>query len=1767
MKIKFSNFVKLFLAGASLLAVGCTDYGQDIQNLRDDMNDRFDALQTETIDPLRADLTQVQKDLAAAQEAIAAQQLKHDEDVKALQDADEALQKAIDAAAKKAADDLAALASELRGADAKLAEDLKNLSDELNNSIAETNKKVAANEQAIADAVKKAADELAAVKAELEGKLDAESKKLTDLINAEVEKLNNALAQTNAKHAEDIQALQNALAATEALLKQEIADAKEELTLAIAAGDAAVKSELEAKIDALENALNNKIAALESDFNSKIAAANAAISKANEDIAKNAAAIVALEKALADAKAELEKAIADGDAKLAADLAQAVADLTALIEGYVKDLQDQVNAINTEIAGLKTVDADLQNQINALVAALAATNEKVATNAENIAANAEAIAKNADNINHNADAIKALDAAVSDLKAALDSHVAEFVAYKAEVAGLFAAVNAEIAILHAKDAEIEGLIAKLDERLKANEELAAQNAKDIAANKAAFDEYVAATAETLRLMQEAHDALATRVGNLESDLTAHKEAIRKELDEHYAAFADYQKDVAAEFTAVKETLKTQADAIKANADAIEANKAAIADNAAAIAALDLRLTTLEEAHAELAEKHKKLQDDFDAYVAKTDGVIASIQAEQLEQNNTLKLHAQQIADLDKAVKDLDAKVDAIKAELEQKIADLKTDLQKQIDDLVGDLETLKGRIQSLVFVPEHVDGAATVHYAMLGNTLVEGRSTLLYQVYPANCAAAVKAEDLKFVFTDELATSRANAPEFTVVDAQPVPNKEGVVAVTFDARNLSDEFYAGKVKYAVSLVLTTDLVNIASSYVNLAPATADQLDVKLINDKADRIRIEYTDTESKHVVLPEHTYEFSVNGEGAYDIDTIRKMGYEVTVVKADPTYEFLHFDTSAPNIFLYEVDKTNPDLNFVTVSLKEVNKAAVAGLGTVKYSYDVCGKILTAEGQVQVVKIQTKMTLAPQTINWTRSLDNDTDGITPKDPTNRVVTTTAGDLIHTTTNNVVTTTSYADIIAVAPTTVTINGQDMATPYNVVFGGTSDAPTVDFTGFEWGTEAKPNEYNIVATFDLAEMSVTMDVVLSTVQATDEVVLADQTITWNYAQDKESEKGAATFRAVATTADKADVYAEVIAGGVAENPVAGFVFTADGVEATGFAWNEEYPLEVTFALENKRVTVKTNIKTVKTITDLVINLDAAQWLLTKDFDKESKTTDALTPVYEGLTNLGDITADAYLKDVFVDNTYTVVTNTANADEKTNTKMVIDGANAEVNAVYNIDDYTAAIPEKIDYVFTITTWYGQKITFNKSLNIGLTPVSIGLPLVKKTVAHALEFVTDPADSLSEIYDDLKKQEVVTVDTNSITSADEYLTLIFGTHELEPVANLVDGQKRTNSYMSIVNNTTANVTYSYKDFATFDDEIVYTYQYKTWYGQVINIAKTIKIVLPTYDFVHIDQWVKTNAAGNYASKVLAEYDYQPDLLSSLYSFNTQKVDMESAFDVVLYNEDGSVFETYKSVADALAEHVYQEFVLAPGQGVLKSEFNAMKLNYKDYNLENVKVTGKLYYEILVGEQGLTQKLPLPTKFDEGGIYHNYCVERCQFEDKFNTQGGTIYLDNAKPYYIDILSRVQLTDNRPNAEGKYSLLQYTIGNVVYYDRDAALDVVANNPNLNITDVKADFTIGNGTNGFATNVTAADVYLPFKVITSLDLNSVPAGLKNATGTGLDETKLRYNPSTHELFIDGSAQLNLTDKVELDFVVNLVYDDVVYREQVVKITVKPLAQN
>ncbi|MBQ6762255.1 MAG: hypothetical protein IJP49_05840 [Bacteroidales bacterium] len=118
MKVKFTKLAALLLAGAALLAAGCTDYEVDIQNV----DKKVDALAAKTVadleaqaDALRAmintldndltnDISKIEDDVEALQGAL--DDLNSDfnkaiERIKALEDADENFQKAVEELGKK----------------------------------------------------------------------------------------------------------------------------------------------------------------------------------------------------------------------------------------------------------------------------------------------------------------------------------------------------------------------------------------------------------------------------------------------------------------------------------------------------------------------------------------------------------------------------------------------------------------------------------------------------------------------------------------------------------------------------------------------------------------------------------------------------------------------------------------------------------------------------------------------------------------------------------------------------------------------------------------------------------------------------------------------------------------------------------------------------------------------------------------------------------------------------------------------------------------------------------------------------------------------------------------------------------------------------------------------------------------------------------------------------------------------------------------------------------------------------------------------------------------------------------------------------------------------------------------------------------------------------------------------------------------------------------------------------------------------------------
>ena len=1222
MKINFSNLAKLFLAGVCFVAVGCTDYGQDIENL----NNRITALETDTIDPLKADLEKTKETLAEAQKAIADHATQHAEDVAALQQADENLQKAINDAAKKAADDLKALADELKAADAKLASDLAKAAEDLQNGIDAVNKKV----------------------------------------DAEVARI-----------------------------------------------DAAVQA--------------------------------------------NALSIEALQTALAETDARLQNAIKEGDDKLAADLLETEAKLTQMIQDHVATVEAEIAKIYTEISALKTVDANLQEQINTLVSELATTNANVAANAEAIANNVKAIAQNATDIAANKEAIAANAEAIAKLNEALNAHVAEFLTFKAATEASIADLYVKIEELKAKDVELQGLIEALDVRLTANEALAAQNAADIKANKELFDEFVVATNETLELLKAADVQLQSNIDALDAALKAYQQAIRAELDAHYGEFAAHQAKTEAEFKKVNDAIAANAAAINANAAAIADNKAAIANNATAIAALDARLTDLEKAHADLKAAHESLVADFTAYKAEIAKALASIEAAQLEQDAKIKLNSEQIAALQESVKKLDEKVEKYYTELNNKISELEKSLKAMIEDVAADVAILKGRIQSIVYVPVYTDGMATIEYAMFGNKIIECNSVLTYQVHPANCAAAVKKEDLSFLFQG-LKTRATAAPELEVVGVKVADATKGTIDVTVQAHNLGDNFYFGKdvsadySKYAVSLVFahndaTTGIDNnIASCYTTLISENRDDVSIismGILNKEkkeihaseaqpVEKYEIIYSNLEAKAEFMHGCYPVFKIGNGKWFTYDQIVSAGYQISVPVQTIAYNYFDKAGVAPDDFksVYNnVESGEGYAQYVTSNLAKVEKLAVKSYETVTYTYATDGNNVSTTGKLTIIKDQGTFNLGEATINWARNLDNLKANFARED-----VEYTLAEKVLAGKN-----TSYSEAVAGTLTVLKVNNEDiLANTWDLTDDKMSaelvkvakDAePVLKFEGFEWN-----KTYTFVAVYELDNIDVTINFSVKTVLPLYTINLKPMTITWNYAQDWESTLGLnnihteRTLDVVVDAVEGVPTYANVIKNGVQNSitdPQPTYELAEKTIKCTQFEWNKAYEFTTEYALDDALVTINGEISTIQTLKNIEVVLPLSTYTMKKDM-VISDLNDVLAPAFtkENIADLclGTTTIEDYLSDIFAnaslpaatissstratiirdENGNDKVVETLAANDTTKLSVVADGQS--INTYYSYVDATV-IPDKVVYNLVVATWYGIEISFVKTVEFNM------------------------------------------------------------------------------------------------------------------------------------------------------------------------------------------------------------------------------------------------------------------------------------------------------------------------------------------------------------------------------------------------------------------------------------------------------------------------------
>ncbi len=896
--------------------------------------------------------------------------------------------------------------------------------------------------------------------------------------------------------------------------------------------------DLNNKVDALEEELvKGKIDPLAADLDALKGALEKAIEEGNAKIAENKEAIDALkamDKEHDAAIKDAEDAIADAVVELEAlkgQLAELEGKHDADIEAVRAELKKQIDAVNATIAeavariaenekaieALKAKDAELAKAIEDAEAAIAA-------NAADIQTNADAIAANAADIEKNAEAIEGLQ---TDLLALTEKFNAYTIATDTAIKTLEGRVDAAEAAIETLEGNVEELYTLHD-----NQTLLIENLDGRLEELAQYtQDQLDLLAEADLAMQTLIEALDTKVTNLENSFIDYQKIVNEQFEKAYADIAKntelinaltakHNEEVAAlqaQDAAILQTLDRHAAwlvELEENLAALDQRvgtaEGLIAKIQTNIAQMQVTIDALTEDLAELETTVADFQKQMGEQIARLDGAIDAALAEALEAAKDAEDAAKAYTDelqkaLESELADIRTKLDQLSAyatTIEQKIDEYKASNDEVIEGLKGDIAELLNRVQSIVFVPEYTDGKGTINWAKAGDTLVESRSTLVYQVYPAYCAAAIAntpavgdvVAPLSFDMTDALKTRGGNeAPQMNIVGV--VGDAEGRLYVTFEARNFGEKFYAGEVEYAASLVLTTENENLASCYTNLVAAKSDKaeqisMDImygdEVITNKCYNLtedgyayKFEYTDTERVEKVLPEHFVRFTV-GEKTYDgIDALNGAGYALEIERADHIHRLSNEHLGTRPFKVEEVD------GILQVSVEEVNGMLIYQPLYVGYTYTAGTLKAEAYSNFSTVPVQADIEFNGVETCWLYSTDAAVDAA-GNGAYNRILDLTIAE------STLPSDVKALDVLAQTPKSikVTLDGKDAAVDAKIVVN--DEKMLLEFANFEWDkTYEVEAEYDVAGLPGQVSVEVTVKATVTTVDRNrDETIIVN-----------------------------------------------------------------------------------------------------------------------------------------------------------------------------------------------------------------------------------------------------------------------------------------------------------------------------------------------------------------------------------------------------------------------------------------------------------------------------------------------------------------------------------------------------------------------------------------------------------------------------------------------------------------------------------------------------
>lgn len=457
------------------------------------------------------------------------------------------------------------------------------------------------------------------------------------------------------------------------------------------------------------------------------------------------------------------------------DMDHAIADQTDRIDQLeklsIKEIEDQITAINASIEDLEAVDKELDGYIQTL--------EVTAGNLQ----------KELEDVNTGIDNLKSeLEGEISTAKQELLDKLTDL---QKDIENELGAIRKDIEELEAKDKELEGKIEDLqtyvDEKLGDTEDWAKATFATLEQYEA-LQEEVAEISESIAAINKSITDLETRVNDkIAADIKTATDALRTELGKDYTEKIDAAvKKVTEGYTTAVSAAKEEITAAytKAIADAITASEKGmkewvnktLAEGYYDIAAIDAKLkeleTSLTGADTELAEQIEAQKEALEQAKEDLKKAYEKAIADAIETNNGVITEAYEEA-IDEAVEGLNATISGINTAID--------DIKVKLGIIDKEITALKTRIQSIRFIPEYSDGMVEF----------DGTFTLKFILAPKAAAGEVTlAHVTSFISHAKERTRAAGDPEALTVASVTGDDQTGILEVAVSAASLTADFWA-----------------------------------------------------------------------------------------------------------------------------------------------------------------------------------------------------------------------------------------------------------------------------------------------------------------------------------------------------------------------------------------------------------------------------------------------------------------------------------------------------------------------------------------------------------------------------------------------------------------------------------------------------------------------------------------------------------------------------------------------------------------------------------------------------------------------------------------------------------------------------------------------------------------------------------------------------------------------------------------------------------------